>query len=357
MILERLTLTNFRTYESLDLNFGEGANLITGSNASGKTNLAEAVYFLSLTRSWRTQEEKNLIRFGSEMAVICAYVREGDLHREIKIELSPEGKRVFLNGKPVRRLSELSKLVNVLLFTPSDVRLFKGPPAERRSFLDVSLSKRSNDYLSLIGKQNALIKSRNALLKEGGNNRELLEVVTDQLIDVQEPIVRYRTMYVTSLNAVLPKVLGALRGITASCSLVYRSFVKDDGTFKTRAKKAYMDALESDLLHKSTSIGTHREDFSLKLEDRDVAEFGSQGENRMAALALKLSPYFLIEEAEKKPICVLDDVTSELDADNVERLLNYLPRLGQSFLTATELSLHDASIFEVSNHNVTRRNQ
>lgn len=356
MILERLALTNFRTYQKLELEFDPRVNLITGNNASGKTNLAEAIHFLSLARSWRTQEEKNLIRLGETYASVRADVREGNLRREILIELTPEGKRVFLNGKPVRRLTELSRVTNVLLFTPSDVSLFEGPPSERRSFLDVNLSKKSGDYLALIGRQSQLLKSRNALLKDGGREKELLGVITEQLIEVEEPIVRYRTMYVTSLNAVLPDVYAALRGEKASCSLLYRSFVKDDGSFKERAKKAYRDALEGDLLHKATSIGTHREDFSFRLNGKDVAEFGSQGENRMAALALKLSPFFLVEEEERKPICVLDDVTSELDADNVARLLAFLDQLGQSFLTATELSLRGASVFEVADHNAKRRN-
>ncbi len=356
MILQRLILTNFRSYPNLDITFGEKANLIVGSNASGKTNLAEAIFFLSLTRSWRTQEEKSLIRFGEDYASVRAFVREGDLHRDILVEITPDGKRVSLNGKPVRRLSELSRLVNVLLFTPGDVRLFQGPPGERRNFLDVSLSKRSNDYLSLISKHASLLRHRNVLLKEGAKDRDLLDVVTDQLIAVQEPIVRYRMMYVTALNGVLPKLLASLRGVNAPCSLSYRSFVKDDGNFQLRAKKAYQDALEGDLLHKATSLGIHREDFSFKLNGKDVAEFGSQGENRMAALALKLAPFFLIEEEERKPICVLDDVTSELDAENTSRLLALLEKLGQSFLTATELNLQGASVYEVANHNAIRRN-
>lgn len=356
MILERLILKDFRTYPSLDLTFGEGKNLILGSNAAGKTNLAEAIHFLSLAKSWRTQEERNLIRFGCEQASVRAFVREGILRREILIEVTPQGKRIFLNGKPARRLGDLSKVVNVLLFAPEDVRLFQGPPLLRRNFLDIGLSKRSGDYLSLIARQTSLLKSRNALLKDGAKDRALLEVITDQLIDVQEPIVRYRTMYVTSLNAVLPKLLAALRGANAPCSLVYRSFVRDDGTFRERAKKAYLDALEGDILHKGTSIGVQREDFSLRLAGKDIAEFGSQGENRMAALALKLAPFYLVEEAEKKPICVLDDVTSELDAENVARLLQVLEGLGQSFLTATDLSLSGASVFEVADHNAIRRN-
>ena len=355
MILERLTLTNFRTYERLTLEFGERANLILGKNASGKTNLAEAIYFLSLARSWRTQEEKSLIRFGQAYASVKADVREGNLHREILIELKPEGKCVWLNGKRLSRMTELCRLVNVLLFAPEDVRLFEGPPSERRSFLDANLSKKSGDYLSLIGKQAALLKSRNALLKSDGD-KQLLDVITEQLIDVQEPIVRYRTMYVTSINGVLPDVLASLRGEKAPCGLVYRSFVKDDGSYRERAKRAYAEALESDLIHKSTSVGVHREDFSFRLNGKDIAEFGSQGENRMAALALKLSPYFLIEEAERKPLCVLDDVTSELDADNAERLLRFLDHLGQSFLTATDLTLPGASVYDVAEHNAKRRN-
>ena len=202
----------------------------------------------------------------------------------------------------------------------------------------------------------ALLKGRNAALKEREPDRSLVEVLTEQLIAVQEPIVRYRTMYVASLNGVLPEVYSTLRGEKTDCTLVYRSFVRDDGAFPENARKAYRDALEGDILRHSTSVGIHREDFSFRLNGRDVAEFGSQGENRLAALSLKLSPFFLIEEMEKKPICVLDDVTSELDAQNAGRLLDYLKRFGQSFLTATDLTLEGASVIEVANHSAKRRN-
>ena len=238
MILKRLVLKDFRNYRNLDIEFGGRENLILGGNGSGKTNLAEAVYLLSLARSWRTNEEQDLVRDGSVEGSVTAYVREGNLRREILIRIGPEGKSVFLNGKPLRRLAELSKLVNVVLFSPSDVTLFQGSPSERRAFLDMSLSKVSADYMNLLGRSNRLLKQRNALLKQSNPDKALLEVVTDQLIQVAEPIDRYRTMYVTSLNGVLPKVLGRLRGVDASCGLVYRGFVKDDGSFAERAKKA-----------------------------------------------------------------------------------------------------------------------
>ena len=356
MILKRLVLRDFRNYPNLDIEFGERENLILGGNGSGKTNLAEAVYFLSLARSWRTGEEQDLVRDGCVEGSVTAYVREGNLHREIRIRIGPEGKAVFLNGKPLRRLAELSKLVNVVLFAPTDVTLFQGSPGERRAFLDMSLCKVSADYMNLLGRSNRLLKQRNALLKQPNPDKALLEVVTDQLVQVAEPIDRYRTMYVTSLNGVLPKVLSHLCGKNTPCTLVYKGFVKDDGSFAERAKKAYSEALESDLLHKSTSVGIHREDFSLRVAGQDIASRGSQGENRMAALALKLSTFFLVEEKEKKPICVLDDVTSELDANHVARLLSLLNELGQSFLTATQLKLEGASVIEVAHNAATRRN-
>lgn len=356
MILQRLVLKDFRNYPELDIEFGEKGNLILGGNGSGKTNLAEAVYLLSLARSWRTNEEKDLVRDGASEATVRAFVKEGNLNREILIRFGPDGKSVLLNGKPLARLSDLSKLVNVVLFAPADVSLFQGPPSERRAFLDMSLSKVSGDYLNLLGRSGRLLKERNALLKQPNPDRALLEVVTDQLIRVAEPIVRYRTMYVTSLNGVLPKVLSRLRGVDAPCGLAYRGFVKDDGSFAERAKKAYSEALENDLFHKSTSIGIHREDFSLRIGGTDIASRGSQGENRLAALALKLSPFFLVEEEAKKPICVLDDVTSELDANHVARLLSLLKELGQSFLTATQLNLEGASVIEVAHHTAARRN-
>ena len=356
MILTKIKLIDFRGYEKLSLEFGPKDNLILGPNASGKTNLAEAIHFLSLAHSFRTGDDANLIRYGKDLALVEADIQEEGMHRTIRIEIGKSGKRIWLNDKPLRRLSELSKAVNVIVYAPADAALFYGGPAERRSFLDVGLSKQSEDYFRLISRFNRLLKERNAALKRRPEDRLVIDALTDQLIDVAEPIVRYRTMYVASLNEVLPKVLGALRGDNAPAKLVYHSFEKDDGHFKENAKKAFLESLEGDLLRKSTSIGPQREDFTFKLKGKDISEFGSQGENRIAALALKLCPYFLIEDKGRKPICVLDDVTSELDAEHRERLLSFLSELGQTFLTATDSSLHGDTVIDISAHQSNRRN-
>lgn len=356
MRISSLRIHNFRNYENLRLQFGEGLHLIEGQNGSGKTNLAEAIHYLSLTRTWRSGEEKDLIKDGEKEAYLEAEIQEGKFHREIRVELAKESKKVWINGKPIRKLSELSSCVNVIVFSPMDVPLFSGSPGERRNFLDVALSKKYPEYLSLISAYSKLLRERNAALKAMEVDKSLIEVLTDQMIEVSEKIVSYRSAYALGINALLPGLLSKLRGEETSCLISYHPFVKEGDSFKERAKKAYEASLESDLLHRSTSVGPHREDFSLLFEGKDVATHGSQGENRLAVLALKLAPYFLIEEEDKKPIVVLDDVASELDEKRIHCLLDVCKGLSQVFLTATKLDLEGAIVIDVAANNATRRN-
>ncbi len=355
MILTQLSLRNFRTYDSLDITFDKGLNVIVGPNAVGKSNLAEAIHFLSLARSWRTTEEGILIKEGADVAIVKARVKEGRLTREIEIEITKNSKKIKINGKQAKRLSELSKIVNVICFAPEDVQLFSSSPGQRRGFLDVSLSKQSNDYFNLISTYNRLLKERNALLKTNNVDMALLDVLTEQLAMVSEPIVHYRTMYVSSLNSVLPDVLKKIRGDDAGAELVYKACARDDGTFPKKIRKAFKDSLSGDLLRKTTSVGPHRDDLVFKLNGKDISQFGSQGENRMAVLALKLAPSFLIEDEERKPICVLDDVASELDAKHVADLSELLTHFPQVFVTTTNLDIDGASFIDVSANTAIRR--
>lgn len=355
MIVETLSLKNFRSYEDCELFFDGGTNLLLGDNGAGKTNLAEAVYYLSLAKSWRTQEPKALIKDGESEAAITAKINEQGIKRTIKIIITPKGRRIWVNDTPIRRLSELSRLVNIILFTPEDAMLFKGPPGNRRSFLDVSLSKKSLDYLSLIGKYDRLLANRNAALKKSEPDSTYISVLTESLIAVSEPIERYRRLYLGEMNKILSELSSALYGASRRAEIIFRPFIKGD-EFASEAAKAYKRSYESDLLHKSTGVGIHREDFSLNLDGKDIALYGSQGENRLAAIAMKLAPYFLIEEEGKRPIAVVDDVYSELDEVHAANLTNLLNRMGQVFITSTDPIDIKASIIEVSNHTANRRN-
>ena len=343
MLIKKISLKNFRNHNSLSFDFSDHLNVLTGLNAVGKTNVVEAIYYLSLGRSFRTNEDIELINKNHEKAEIDAVILEGELTRKIKIIITKTGRMVMINGKSISKLSELSKCVNVILFQPKDVQLFNGPPRDRRNFLDISISKKSAIYLDYISRYEKVLKERNDLLKSDNVDQTLLDVTTELLIKLSGSIISYRQMYVKDINDILNKITRALTGEKGKFELKYYPFVAYDADFIENAKKAFKRAEESDLKHKQTSIGIHREDISISLNGRDIASFGSQGENRIAALALKLSPYFLIEDKDKKPIIVLDDVMSELDHNNQERLIKFLRKFNQVFITGTKLDIPDCN--------------
>lgn len=356
MILTSLRLLHWRGYHELELSFGRGLTLILGPNGAGKTNLAEAIGYLSLARSWRTSDDRLLINETQDSAALSAQVEEGERKRLIEIALGKQVKKVSVNGKPCRRLSELKDFANVISFCPDDASLFLSSPSARRSLIDVALSKEDDSYFSLLSAASKLLKERNLSLKAPQVDKRLLEVLSAQLAEVEAPIIEKRSSYCEALNSVLPTILSSLRGAKTACKLVYLPFVKEGELLRERARKAHEQAYEADCLHRSTGNGTHREDFRFEFEGKDAALYGSQGENRLCALALKLAPYFLVEEEEKKPIVVLDDVTSELDPGHRNNLLSFLKGFTQVFLTATDLEVDGASIIDVASHKATRRN-
>lgn len=356
MIVSKLILRNFRNYERLEVRFDPKLNVIVGDNASGKTNIVEAIQFLSLARSFRTSETSELIKIECQFATIEARVEEDTIHKDIVAILTPSSKKITCNKKPIKKISELSNLINVIVFEPKDALMFSDSPLVRRNFLDINLSKKSPVYLENLMSFDKLLKERNALLKEDEVDMVQLKVVTDQLISAQETICKYRQAYVNEINTILSKIIVNIKGGNEVAQLEYYPFVKVDSNFISIATRAYESNKESDIKHKITQIGIHREDMKMILNGKDISTHGSQGENRIAVIALKLAPYFLIEDRNKKPIVVLDDVMSELDKTHQDRLLAFLQKLEQVFITSTKLTVKNASIYEVKKANITRRN-
>lgn len=225
----------------------------------------------------------------------------------------------------------------MIVFEPKDVLMFRGLPKVRRNFLDVSLSKKSPVYLEHISRYEKLLKQRNDILKSNEVNMTLLEANTELLIRTSETIVNYRVAYMKDINHILNNITRALAYEEKKVELIYKPYITPNQNFYQDAKNAYKRALESDLRNKATTIGIHREDFYINLNGREIGTFGSQGENRLVALALKLTPYFLTEDEEKKPIVVLDDVMSELDPAHQKRLLEFIQKFDQVFITTTKL--------------------
>lgn len=348
MIVKTLLVRNFRNHTSKTFEFNPGINVITGSNASGKTNIVEAVYYLSLARSFRGVDDIDIINQKSEYAEIDSKIIEGEIKRNVRIIITKKGRSVLVNGKKVSKLSDLTKCVNVLLFEPKDVLLFRGSPKERRNFLDINLSKQFPVYLEYISRYEKALKQRNELLKSGNCDQKLLEATTEMLIKYAGPIIKYRAMFVKDINDILIKITRALTGVRKKIEIHYRPFVNDSSDYLKEATEAYNRSLESDLKHKATSIGVHREDISVSLNGKDIGVYGSQGENRLVALALKLSPYFMVKDEDKKPIVVLDDVMSELDDIHQEQLIKFLQKFSQVFITGTELKINGATHIELN---------
>lgn len=340
MFVKKLLLRSFRNHQIRTFEFAPDINIITGPNASGKTNIVEAIYFLSRTRSFRGASDEELIREGDDFAEIVAEILEGKIKRDIRVLIAKNRRLIFVNGKLVSKSSELSKVVNVLLFEPKDVMLFKGSPKERRNFLDVNLSKKYPIYLEYFSKYDNALANRNEMLKNEKMDKKLLEATTELLVEYSAPIVEFRTRYVKDITDILIKITRALTGKDNQIEINYKPYVMPGANFKEEALEAFKRSLDSDLRHKATSIGVHREDFSISLNGKEIDVYGSQGENRIVALALKIAPYFLIEDKDKRPIIVLDDVMSELDKKHQKRLIEFLKKLGQVFITATEFEIN-----------------
>jgi len=357
MIISSIQLKNFRGYYSLKLDFSSGINVFVGKNAQGKTNLLEAIHYLSFAKSFKGVEDSELIKKESSRAVINAVMLENNIKTKIDLQIDEKGKKILINDKGITKLSSLNKVANVIIFDPRDVEIFHGSPKNRREYMDINISKLNPIYSEVMYRFDTLLKERNEILKQEKINSDQLEIITDQLINEEKEIIKMRTEFIGELNDVISKIVSKLKGKDEKVKVVYFPFNKLNDDYLETSRKMYKDNLENDLKRKATNIGIHREDFIVNLNNRNIAISGSQGENRLVAIALKLSPYFLVKDKSKHPIIALDDVMSELDLNHQKKLINFLRKLEQVFITSTNLKIDNASIYEIDNHHAIRRNK
>ncbi len=355
MHISQIQLKNFRGYYSLKLDFSSGINVFIGKNASGKTNLLEALHYLSLTKSFKGVEDKELIKNKESKAIINAEVIENTKKTRIDVLINEKGKKILINDKGVNKLSSLNKFVNVIVFEPQDVNIFKDLPKVRRNYLDINISKLNPLYNELIYKVDNLLKERNEILKQDVIDFNQLDIITLELIKEEKQIIEMREKFINDLNVVVNKVVKNLKEENNKIKIVYFPFIKLSKNYLNEATELYKSNLENDIKRKATNIGIHREDFILNLNGMNIATNGSQGENRLLAICLKLSPYFLVDEKSKHPIIALDDVLSELDNNHQKKLLGFLEKLDQVFITTTNINIKNASIYEIDNHHAIRR--
>lgn len=347
MIIKSLELSNFRNYDFLDLTFDKGTNILYGDNAQGKTNILEAIFVSATTKSHKGSKDKDMIHFENEEAHIRTYLEKEDLEYKVDMHLrSSKSKGIAINNQKIKKAAELLGLLNVVFFSPEDLSIIKNGPAERRRFVDMELCQLDSFYLYNLNHYNKIVNQRNKLLKDLYFNPQLqdtLSIWDAQLVSFGSKIIERRKLFVAQLNEMIYDIHKKLSGGKEELKIVYEPDVEIE-EFEERCTRSR----ERDVKLKQTCTGPHRDDFSFVVGNIDIRKFGSQGQQRTAALSLKLSEIELVKKISKDtPVLLLDDVLSELDSNRQNYLLNSIGDI-QTIITCTGLDDFINNRFEIN---------
>lgn len=365
MQLKSLELQGYRNYDSLKLAIGSGVNIFIGPNAQGKTNLLEAIHVLALTKSHRTSKDRELIGWNTQSARI-----RGELERRygnvtLELQISPQGKKAKLNGLEQRKLSGFVGSLNVVLFAPEDLDIVKGAPGIRRRFMDMEIGQVFPGYLHNLQQYQKVLQQRNNYLKSTDISRsspELMDVWNEQLASYGVKMMQRRKNFITKLQRWAEKIHAGITADTERLEVSYKPSFGSDEQWQNQDETSlfhqFMIKLtenkDQEFRRGMTITGPHRDDLAFTINGKDVQSFGSQGQQRTAALSLKLAELELMhEEIGEYPILLLDDVLSELDQTRQTQLIETFQSRVQTFITTTGLEsvnmsrLRDAAVFHV----------
>lgn len=344
MKVTEITVCNLRNLVRQTVKPGGKLNIITGDNAQGKTNLVESVYLCCLGKSPRADKDKDMICWNKDYAYVKLKYncRFGD--GEIYIALRADAKKqISVNSVPITKMGELMGYLNCIYFSPNEIRIISQSPAERRRFLDIDLCQTDKNYFYSLSRYNKALAQRNNLLKQARSLDEIQDMLfvwNKQLAEEGAKVVLKRAQFCEKLKIHANKCHAALSDGKENLTIDYVTQISgsDYETLYSNYLRMLSDATEKDFQLRHTSIGCQRDDIALKINNMDVRNFGSQGQQRTAALALKLAELNIIKEIiGERPVLILDDVLSELDADRQKRLLNFDDDLQILLTTATEI--------------------
>ena len=353
MIIKTLELADFRNYETLNISFDKGTNILFGDNAQGKTNILEAIYISATTKSHKGSKDKEIIHFDKEEAHIRTYLEKEDVEYRVDMHLRKnKSKGIAIDGQKIKKAADLLGLLNVVFFSPEDLSIIKNGPAERRRFADIELCQLDRFYLYNLNNYNKIINQRNKLLKDmyfNQNLKETLNIWDSQLVSYGSKIIERREAFADQLCEIIGDIHKKLSGGKEDLIVKYEPDVRIDD-FESRMKENQ----EKDIRFKLTSTGPHRDDFSFIVNGIDIRKYGSQGQQRTAALSLKLSEIELVKKMTKDtPLLLLDDVLSELDSNRQNYLLNSIGDI-QTIITCTGLDEFINNRFKINRvYNIT----
>jgi DNA replication and repair protein RecF len=336
-----LRLSHFRNYQTLEVGFHPQLNLFLGSNAQGKTNILEALYCLSTTKSFRAAADEEMIQFEKEAGAIEGVLQREEGQEQIRLELRRDKNKVLLvNGKKQKKLSSLLGRLPAVIFSPDDLFLVKGGPGLRRRYLDVTILQMDQGYLGHFQQYERTLKQRNSLLRQKGSNVEAqLSVWDEPLAEHGAALMVKRAAVAQRLSEFAGRALKDLTGDVEHFEVRYEpqlSLEGETGSLKEKMLQALTRARREEIARGVTVVGPHRDDLGLWVNGKPLRKFGSQGQQRTGALALKLAQLSLLtEECHTAPLVLFDDVMAELDEKRQAFFLNRLQQGGQAFLTGT----------------------
>ena len=351
MIFRKISLSDFRNIESLEIVPGEKVNIICGENAQGKTNLMEALWLFTGAKSFRQTKDSEFIRFGAEKAVLKAEFFSEHREQNAEIFFSP-GKALKKNGIDIKTAAEYAGTVGGVVFSPSHMNLFRDGPKERRRLIDTSLCQLYPKYLSLLADYKKVLDQRNTVLKDARYHSGLIDMIDiydEQLARLGGSIIKTRVNYCESLGKKAAEIYkGMSRGREEFLAEYITTVLPENehvnssmstGDFAQKFYDALQNSRNYDFEHGATSIGPHRDDLEVSLDKMPVRSFGSQGQQRSCILSLKLGEAKMLGEAMgEPPLILLDDVMSELDSIRRDYLLNSIGE-SQIFLTCCDKEL------------------
>ncbi len=350
MQINKITLKNFRNYDQLELDVSDGTHIISGMNAQGKSNFIEAIYYSAFSRSFRKAKDRELIKHGEDFFDIKIDFTSNYRAENISINLDKNlKKRIKINEVPVRKMAEFIGKLKIACFTPEDLYLISGSPSERRRFLNRDLSQIYPTYFRNIIDYHIVLNQRNSAIKQYKYNQRDINTISmwdDKLAELSKKIIEKRVFHIKKMNQISSLLHNNLSGKKEKLKIEYKGIFNSKNNQKYDKidfgiKALLKENLDNDIKYGYTTIGVHKDDFDIFINDREAKKFASQGQKKLAALAIKLSQIEMIKDITGEvPIVLLDDVSSELDEERRLFLLDYITGF-QSFMTTTDIDIFE----------------
>lgn len=369
MFLSKIELQNFRNYKKQTISLKKGINILVGKNGEGKTNLLESIYFLAMTKSHRTHDESLLINYNKELLKVKGVLNIDNIKTNMEIDLLNKKKILKIDNNEINALSKYLSYLKIIIFFPDDLEIIKGIPDIRRKYINIQIGQVFNSYIKILDDYNKLLKSRNEYIKKikyhEPYNKQYFEVLTDYYIKKSILLYRMRKKYVEKINDFIGDIFFDITNLK-NLKIIYSPIIDFDNyneDYMYDEIKKSMN-LEEEISYGKSIYGPHRDDFKFMLNDLNLKQFGSQGQQRAAVLALKLAEINIFRKViNSSPILLLDDVFSELDEVRKNNLLKYINSKVQTIITTTDIdnidenTLKKAKVFEIKDGKIIKRKE